>query len=161
MTSVNDPPNHTIKRQTKDTDLQSRKTKFIDKLEKLVKKLPISEKNLGAWIRAFHFNLPIYMLLLIFFGPKYMALVGLTGVIICLFIFIYLQCCWLSLLEKRICSDDVNIVDAWIEAITFKRIDYNSTNKKDLCKIRFKATMIIGSIYIFISFFVYYNRFHV
>jgi len=161
MSSSYQAVKHSTNNLSKEETLFLRKTKFIDKWEAFVRKLPISEKNLGAWIRAFHFNLPIYMLFLVCFGPKEIALLGLLGVFGCLSIFIYLQSCWLSLLEKRICADDVNIVDAWIEVVSLKRIDYSPSNKKNLFKQRFKATMIIGISYIFVILFIYYNRFHV
>lgn len=137
-------------------EFKDRKNTFVNILEKYCRILPISDKNLGTWIRAVHFNQPIYMLFFIIFGPKWMADIGLLGVFITLILFIYLRGCWLSHLEKRICDDDINIVDAWLEfsGIT---IDYN--DKALLNQQRYTATFIIGGTWLFVVFFCYYYRF--
>ena len=133
-----------------------RKNSFINRLENYCRSVSISEKNLGTWIRAIHFNLPIYMLLFIMFGPKWIANLGLIGVFITISLFIYLRGCWLSHLEKRICADDINIVDAWLE-LSGITIDYN--DRALLNQQRYKATFLIGGTWLFTVFFLYYYRF--
>ena len=138
------------------SEFKDRKNAFVSRLEKYCRTLPISDKNLGTWIRAIHFNQPIYMLFFIIFGPKWLADIGLLAVFITLILFIYLRGCWLSHLEKRICDDDINIVDAWLE-FSGIIIDYN--DRALLNQQRYKATFIIGSIWLFLIFFCYYYRF--
>ncbi len=89
--------------------------KFIDILEQICNIIPISNKNLGAWIRAYHFNAPMYMMVFCIIGPQWLATISIINMIATLIMFIILNGCWLTLLEKRICADDINIVDAWIE----------------------------------------------
>jgi hypothetical protein len=137
-------------------DIKNRKKKLIDKLEKWCNESKISNKNIGAWVRAYHFNAPIYMLFFVLYGPKWLADIGLFNLLIIILMFIYLRSCWLSLLEKRICSDDVNIVDLWIELFGYK-VHYD--NKIKLNEQRYRATYIIASIYLVILLGSYYNRF--
>lgn len=138
-------------------DFKERKNAYIDKLEMLCRNSPISDKNLGAWIRAYHFNLPVYIYLAVFFTSKTMADIALFGVLFILLSFIYLRGCWLSLLERRICTDDVNIVDAWIEWIGIKP---HYDDKTLLNKQRYKATFIIGGIWLSAVLITYYLRFY-
>ena len=88
---------------------------FIDILEKACDLFPVSNKNMGAWIRAYHFNAPMYMMVFCVLGPQWLATICIVNMILTLIMFIALNGCWLTLLEKRICGDDINIVDAWIE----------------------------------------------
>ena len=137
-------------------DIKNRKKKFIDKMEKWCNESKISNKNIGAWVRAYHFNAPMYIFFFVLYGPKWLANLGLFHLLIILIMFIYLRACWLSLLEKRICKDDINIVDLWIEMFGYK------INYQDKCKLnyqRYKATYIIATIYLLILFYFYYKRF--
>ena len=137
-------------------EFKDRKNSFIDKLEKYCRSISISDKNLGSWISAVHFNLPFYTLFFIMFGPKWIADLSLIGVFITISLFIYLRGCCLSHLEKRICADDINIVDAWLE-LSGITIDYN--DRALLNQQRYKATFLIARKYLFIIFVLYYYRF--
>ena len=137
-------------------ELKKRKKSFIDMCETHCRDFNVSEKNLGVWIRAYHFNLPLYIYFSILLCNKYIASISLVCAFIIIILFIYLGGCWLSMLEKRICHDDVNIVDFWIEWSGTK-IAYG--NDKLLRKQRFKATMMIGSSWLFLTLLTYYLRF--
>jgi len=109
----------------------------------------ISKKNIGTWIRAFHLNAPIYLLLSTLYASKWIA--KLCLVIICgiILTFSILRGCWLSMLENHFCGDDVNIVDATIEAV------YAEVNKRT----RMIATIVVGGSYTVLLFAIYYFRF--
>lgn len=138
------------------TILKERKKSFIDMCESRCRNFNVSNKNLGVWIRAYHFNLPLYIYFAILLCNKSIATISLIHAFIIIFLFIYLDGCWLSMLEKRICDDDINIVDFWIEWSGTK-IAYH--DEKILRKQRLKATMIIGSSWLFLTLLTYYLRF--
>lgn len=129
---------------------------IIDTFEKWSNNSKISNKNIGSWIRSIHFTSPFFLLFFVIFGPRWIANIGITILIIIISSFIYFRCCLLSLLEKRICNDDINIVDAWLEMFGFK-IFYH--NKHKLNKQRYLGTFIIGIIYIVTILSIYYYRF--
>ena len=133
-----------------------KKDNIIDYLEKICRKIPLSETNLGIWMRAFHINLPIYLLFGVIFTPRWLASICIIIAIIIIVPFIYFKGCWLSLLEKRICKNDFNVVDAFIE-LSGTEINYN--DKLLLYTKRYKTTLLVFSIYIPTIFGIYYYRF--
>ena len=137
-------------------ELKERKKSFIDMCENHCRDFKVSDKNLGVWIRAYHFNLPLYIYFAILLCNKYIATISLIYALIIIILFIYLGGCWLSMLEKRLCHDDVNIVDFWIEWSGTK-IAYHDIQL--LRKQRLKATIIIGSSWLFLTLLTYYLRF--
>lgn len=137
-------------------ELKERKKSFIDMCETHCRDFKVSDKNLGVWIRAYHFNLPLYIYFAILLCNKYIATISLIYALIIIILFVYLDGCWLSMLEKRICQDDINIVDFWIEW-SGTEIAYHDINQ--LRKQRLKATMIIGSSWLFLTLLTYYLRF--
>lgn len=109
----------------------------------------ISNKNIGAYIRSFHFSVPIGMLLSVLYGPKWSALLGCVFTVVVFSLFINVKFCYLSLLEKKLCEDDINIVDPWIEMF----------NQKVSKKTRIAFTYKIGITYSLTMLILYYIRF--
>lgn len=119
----------------------------------------ISKNNISIWIKTFHYSLPGILLLLIFIGNIYIATFTLIISIIIALGFFYFRGCLISTLEYNICNDKTNIIDIWIEYLECKQINYDNCNKVDLYEKRFKYSIITGSIWFFITLFVYYYRF--
>ena len=111
----------------------------------------ISNEILGIWIRAFHFACPFIGFSILLFHQKILVDLYLFFLLSCFIMFIYLDGCLLSSIEKHLCGNDINIVDIFVEMI------YN--NKENLNKKRYKLTLIIALIYMFIISLIYYIRF--
>ena len=111
----------------------------------------ISNDVLGIWIRVFHFVSPFAGLAVLLIHSKLLVNLYLFFLLLCFTMFIYLNGCLLSSIEKKLCGNDINIVDIFVELI-YK-------NKEDLNKKRYNFTIIIGTIYIFICLLIYYIRF--
>ena len=137
-------------------EFKERKIAFVDMLEKICKTVPVSERNIGAWIRVIHFSQPAFILFTLLFGPRWLANLGFIGSIVTMLLFIYLRGCWLSHLEKRICADDINIVDIWIELYGIK-IDYS--DRALLNRQRYTISIIVGSLWFITAISIYYYRF--
>ena len=127
------------------------KKDIIKIIVKYLDSINISNEILGIWIRVFHFVSPLAGLIILLFHHKILAKLYLVFLLICFTMFIYLNGCLLSSVEKKLCENDINIVDIFIELI-YK-------NKEKLNEKRYNLTIIIGFIYIFISLLVYYIRF--
>ena len=140
------------------TILKERKKSFIDMCESRCKNFNVSDKNLGVWIRAYHFNLPLYIYFAILLCNKSIATISLIHAFIIIFLFIYLDGCWLSMLEKRICDDDINSA-LMIFGLNGRVPKLHIMTKKILRKQRLKATMIIGSSWLFLTLLTYYLKF--
>ena len=140
------------------------KNTFIGKWENLSKKLKndvtnlfihilsstrVSNKNIGAWVRSFHINAPIYLIINILYARKWIVKLNLYFLAGIFMTFLLLRGCWLSMLEKHFCADDINIVDAILELFN-----------KEVNRInRMKATIIVGISYVLMCLAIYYYRF--
>lgn len=113
--------------------------------------IDISNEILGIWIRSFHFACPFIGFSILLFHHKILVDLYLFFLLSCFIMFIYLNGCLLSSIEKHLCGNDINIVDIFVEMI------YN--NKENLNEKRYKLTLIIALIYIFIIGLIYYIRF--
>jgi len=114
----------------------------------------IKEDIIGEWIRVFHFTCPFIGLLLVIYYNKLICLLYLFYLFICIGLFIYLKGCFLSLIEKNLCKNDINIVDIFL-CLLYKDIEENKN------KNRFKITLIIGIFYILFVILVIYYRFFI
>ena len=137
-------------------EFRARRNKFIDYIEMLCRKTHLSDKNLGTWIRAIHINLPAYLMFGIIFTPQWLATICFITVIVIFLAFIYLKGCWLSLLEKRICNDDINVMDAPLE-LTGYTLDYEDSITLNM--LRYKFSLFGLTIYMPLILGIYYYRF--
>ena len=69
-------------------ELKERKKSFIDMCENHCRDFKVSDKNLGVWIRAYHFNLPLYIYFAILLCNKYIATISLIYALIIIILFI-------------------------------------------------------------------------
>ena len=108
------------------------------------------EKNLvGAWIRAFHFGLPVIILFTFQFGNRYMIAFCVFFLIFMIILFILCNGCVLSRLETRLCGDDINPTDIFLKVANR---EINHLN-------RMWFTLYILVVYLLVCALIYYNRF--
>ena len=127
------------------------KKELIKLIIEYLDSINISNDVLGIWIRVFHFVSPFAGLVVLLIHSKLLVHLYLFFLFICFTMFIYLNGCLLSSIEKKLCGNDINIVDIFVELI-YK-------NKEDLNRKRYQLTIIIGTIYIFFCLLIYYIRF--
>jgi hypothetical protein len=126
------------------------KTLFVNNVLYIIDYFHINHILIGHWIRAFHYNSPIYlfifMCILSKFFCKFMLLFFFIFII---FFFILFKGCWISSLENKLLKDNINICDIFLD---FLNIKINNKN-------RFHITLLIGFFYTLLLLFVYYIRF--
>lgn len=126
-----------------------RRKKIKDLALKLCNKIPISNKILGSWIRSYHYSLPAYIFLTICIGPLYIVKICFLFLLIIILLFIYFRGCWLSIIEKELCKDDINIAD-WL--IQICKYDVNKKN-------RYRISYLYFSLYLLSAITIAYMRF--
>ena len=99
-------------------------------------KIPISNKIIGLWIRSYHYTLPAYIFLTICLGPIYLVKICYFFLLIIILLFIYYRGCWLSIIEKELCEDDMNIAD-WL--IQICKHDVNNETRYRISYIYFSV----------------------
>ena len=126
------------------------KHKIVDFFEYLCNQCKITNYTLGMNIRAFHITLPIGLIFLLLFAPKLIAIIILLFIFILYFLYISLNGCILTSLEKRLCKDDFTFIDIFLE---FFDIEINESNQ-------YSMSIKIATLYIFFSIFIIYYRFY-
>jgi len=114
-----------------------------------IKKLNISDKTFGFFMRAFHVNLPIYCVIIMIYGNQFMNICTLIFLICVSVSFIVFDGCILSMIENEIDKEDITIVDPFLEML-----DCKTTNKN-----RMKLATAIAVFYMCFAFFIYFMRF--
>jgi len=114
-----------------------------------IKKLNISDKTFGFFMRAFHVNLPIYCVIIMIYGNQIMNICTLIFLICVSISFITFDGCILSMIENDIDKEDITIVDPFLEMF-----DYKTTNQN-----RMKLATAIAVFYMCFAFFIYFMRF--
>jgi len=115
----------------------------------LLLKLNMSNRTLGIYLRSFHMNLPIYCIIAIIYGSKWVALLCIYNLCLAFIALWFFNGCILSKIEKKIDGEDVVIIDPFMHLLN---IPINSKN-------RFNTSIVIGSIYMLSVFYIYYKRF--
>lgn len=129
----------------------SLKNRLIDFQINFIDYFNINHKLIGHWIRAFHYNSPIYLFIFILLSPKKLCTFFLLFFFaFILSLFIIFKGCWISSLENKLLKDNVNICDIFLDIFN---IDINYKN-------RFIITLVIGGIYTYLLLFIYYLRFY-
>ena len=131
-------------------NVKIRRKKIKELALKVCNKIPISNKILGSWIRSYHYTLPAYIFLTICFGPKFLVKLCYFFLLIIILLFIYFRGCWLSIIEKELCEDNMNIAD-WL--IQICKLDINKEN-------RYKISYIYFSMYLTTLIIITYYRFN-
>lgn len=102
--------------------------KKIDYLETLCDCSIFSRKTLGILFRSFHYNFPIICIGCVLFANDI-----IVGIVVILLFFSYMSWipfngCFLSMLENRICKDDFNPADPFLEILKFEKTKQNRIN---------------------------------
>jgi phosphoglycerol transferase MdoB-like AlkP superfamily enzyme len=113
-----------------------------------LRKSKLPDYTLGFLLKSIHFHTPWYFLLLFLLLPKPLALLATIPLIIAFSTFIYLQGCFLTIVEKKLLKDDdkINIIDPFIQILGD---EINS-------KTRYWYTLAISGLYcIFVLLLLY------
>jgi hypothetical protein len=124
--------------------------KLIDQTLGILKKSKLSDYTLGFLVKSLHFHTPWYFLLLYILLPKSLALLSTLPLIIAFCTFIYLQGCFLTIVEHKLLKEDdkINIIDPFIELLGE---EVNENN-------RYWFTLAISSLYCALVLIILYCR---
>jgi len=112
---------------------------LIEKCLNDLRKTKLPDYTLGFLIKSTHFHTPWYFLILFIFLPKPLAILCIIPLFIAFFTFIYLQGCFLTIVERKLLKDDdkINIIDPYIQLLGD---DVNEST-------RFWYTLAISALY--------------
>lgn len=113
-----------------------------------LRKSKLPDYTLGFLLKSIHFHTPWYFLLLFILLPKPLAILATIPLIVAFCTFIYLQGCFLTIVEKKLLKDDdkINIIDPFIQILGD---EINS-------KTRYWYTLAISGLYcIFVLLLLY------
>ena len=110
----------------------------------------INKILIGHWIRSFHYNILIYILIFMILLPKkYSFYIILFYIIFIVLPFLFFRGCWVSQLENKLIHDNINICDLGLEIMNLK---INSNN-------RYYFTIFLGIFYIILLYIIYWFKF--
>jgi hypothetical protein len=119
---------------------------FIDSLETFCNKQRMSNRSIGYLIRAYHMTLPFFLFILMFAIPNPFVYIIAILTVFAAICFILFGGCWVSMLETRLCKDNFNIMDPYLELC---KMDITNQN-------RFKMTLfMITPVTIAIGYVLY------
>ena len=114
-----------------------------------LKKLNLSDKTIGFFMRAYHVNIPIYFIIFMVYGSKYVCIAILLFLLGALVSFVVFDGCILSKIESMIDDEDITVVDPLLEIFYFDKTNEN----------RMFISFIIAGLYLSLAFFIYFIRF--
>ena len=115
-----------------------------------LKKLGLSEKTIGFFMRAYHVNCPIYFFLIMVYGSYIMNIALLLFLLCALASFIAFDGCILSRIENELDQEDITVVDPMLEMAGYETTNYN----------RIRISYIIAGFYLFFAFSLFWFRFY-
>lgn len=115
-----------------------------------LKKLGLSDKTIGFFMRAYHVNVPIYFFIIMMYGSFIMNVALVIFLLCALASFIAFDGCILSRIESELDDDDITVVDPLLEISGFKKTHKNRIN----------ISYIIAGLYLFMTFFIFWFRFY-
>ena len=108
----------------------------------------ITNNMLGECIRTLHGLIPYIIVIIVVYGNKTINKFTIIFVIIMLELFIYHGKCFISIYEKKLLNDGVNVVDIYLKLFN---LNVNSFNRK--------YVSIYGIIFLLIFIIImYYYR---
>ena len=125
------------------------KQKLIDGLVERLRSGRVSGKNVGFVIRTIHFIAPFTILSTILHGAHLVVVIQMIFICLALVAFILMDGCIVSMIEYKLCNDNILIIDPFLEMV-----GYEITNSN-----RMNGTYLIGGVYIVCSILIYLNRF--
>lgn len=126
------------------------RSKLVVGLLNYVRGSGLPDKLTGFLLKAFHFHIPWYFLLLFILLPLDLAIISLIPLLIALFFFLYLRGCFLTIVEFKLCQDDTNIIDPYILICNG---EINEDN-------RYKYTLGVAGIYFAVILLILYIRYN-
>jgi len=115
-----------------------------------LRSIGLSDKTIGFFVRAAHVHTPIYILIyLIYVGDIWGSLLVIVGLCFGFVYFILFDGCVLSKLEQVLDSEDITIVDPFLEMARFPKTNTN----------RMRLSLGFGSGYVLFCMIIVYHRF--
>ena len=109
----------------------------------------LSTQSIAHFVRAFHFNSPLFILFVIYYCPLYLVIISIIFLIIIYTFFLLFSGCILSSIESELLNDSFCITDPVLEIFRLE-----ITNKN-----RYKISYIVGIIYLLLVFIIIYKRY--
>ena len=114
-----------------------------------LKRLGLSEKTIGFFMRAYHVNMPIYFFIIMIHG-SYVVNIGLLMFLFgALISFIVFDGCILSRIESTLDDEDITVVDPTLEILG---LEVNNKN-------RLQVSYVIAGLYLSMSILIFLIRF--
>ena len=123
--------------------------KFIDFLENIILKIPVSKNTLGQLIRSIHYSLPLWFYFTILFCPHGIVIMSIIIIAVVIILFVLFNGCFITRLEHRFLKDKHTTLDFPLEILGLEKNNDNSI----------KITYVIFFIYIVSISITYYVRF--
>ena len=79
-----------------------------------LRKTGLPDETLGFLLKSLHFHTPWYHMIYFMFLPKPFALLAVVPLLAAFFLFMYLDGCFLTIVEYKLCKNDMNIIDPYI-----------------------------------------------
>ena len=114
-----------------------------------LKKLNLSDKTIGFFMRAYHVNIPIYFIIFMVYGSKILNICLLVFLIGATISFIAFDGCILSKIESIIDNEDITVVDPLLEIFYMEKTNDN----------RMFISIIIAFLYLSLAFSIFFVRF--
>jgi hypothetical protein len=125
------------------------RNELIKNIINQLKKLGLSEKTIGFFIRAYHVNVPIYFFIIMIYGSFYVNVALISFLLCALASFVAFDGCILSRIENELDQDDITVVDPMLELAGIER-----TNKN-----RMQISYLIAGLYLVTTFLIFWVRF--
>lgn len=125
------------------------RNELIKNIINQLKKLGLSEKTIGFFIRAYHVNVPIYFFIIMIYGSFYVNVALIAFLLCALASFVAFDGCILSRIENELDQDDITVVDPMLELAGIER-----TNKN-----RMQISYLIAGLYLVTTFLIFWVRF--
>ena len=119
---------------------------FVNYLEEKCDKVPLSKNSVGQLLRAFHISCPVFLLLFVLIGSKWLKYFAIVFLIFVIISFIIFNGCFMTSLEYKLLEDKFNIADPFLEICN---MEINNKN-------RYNITLCVGTIYTIIFLLIFY-----
>jgi hypothetical protein len=126
-----------------------RKSVIQWQLENL-RRIGLSDKTIGFFVRAAHVHTPIYIILyLMYIGDAWCSILVIIALFFGFGYFILFDGCILSKLEQVLDEEDITIVDPFLEMARFEKSNTN----------RMRLSLAFGTGYVVFCMLIVYHRF--
>lgn len=128
----------------------------VDAVYRYCNKSPITNFNIGLWIRSIHLVSPFFLIFISLFHSKLIAELTIYLMILKFSLFLLIGNCWISILENQLCNDSMCIVDLVIEGCG---VDIYSCTAEKQDRLRFTFTYSVATLFFCSQLLIYYFRF--